>query len=139
MTPVTSFPPNLGYLLAGQLVGGGCPLIFSARMCDLRPRFLPKGRAGRGYRAIARNGRILLASEVDLPEVADRTVRVRVQTWHRAILPDDPLEPYGLLLCVRCEEVRAEYEARLVRWGQKEKSALTIEVGGGMGLQFQLI
>jgi hypothetical protein len=139
MTRVTSFPPNLGYLLAGTLVAGGCPLMFSARMCDLRPRFLPKGQAGRGYRAIARNGRILLASEVSLAELAGRTVRVRVQTWHRAILPGDPPEPYGLLLCVRCEEVKAEYEARLVRWGQTEEGALTIEVGGGIGLQFQLI
>jgi hypothetical protein len=139
MSMASSFPADVGYLLAGALsASGGYPLVLPAVLGDLRPRFLPKGRAGRGYRAVARNGRILLASDVAVQELAGRTAWVRVQTWHRRILPDDPLEPYGLLLGVRCAEVKAEYVTRLIPWGQKDESCLTIEVGGGMGLQFLL-
>src|SRR5947209_19911878 len=87
------------YLLGGLLADTGRePVVLIARMCDLRPRFLAKGQIGRGYRAIARNGRILLASDVPLPQLDGVVVSVRVQTWHRTILPGDPAEPYGLLL-----------------------------------------
>ena len=35
------------------LSGIETPRLLRARLCDLRPRFLPRCRIGRGYRAIA--------------------------------------------------------------------------------------
>jgi hypothetical protein len=76
-------------LLRGPLVGSPqiWPLLLHVRLCDLRPCFLPKARVGRSYRAIARNGRVLLATNRHLEEWIDRPAEVRLQTWHRAILP----------------------------------------------------
>ena len=78
------------------------PLTLHTRLCDLRTRFLPKGAVRQGHRAIARNGRVLLATDRPLAELADRPAQVRLQVWHRAILPGDAPAPYGILLCVRC-------------------------------------
>src|SRR5260370_18700991 len=92
-------------------------LCLRAVLCDLRPRFLHKCRVGRGYRAVARNGRVLLASDGPVTDLGGRVALVRLQTWHRAILPGDALQPYGLLLCVRTTEAGGEpgYAAQLVR------------------------
>src|SRR5205823_14428060 len=90
-------------LLQGSLLtkDGSWPLLLCARLCDLRPRFLVKQRVGPGYRAVARNGRVLLASDRQLVELIGCTAWVRIQTWHRALLPGDRPEPYGILLCIR--------------------------------------
>lgn len=112
------------------------PLLLPVRLGDLRGRFLAKGRAGRGYRAIARNGRILLAADCPLSELPDRVVWLRVQTWHRAVLPGDRPEPYGILLCVdRSVPPAPAYGARLVRC-PSPTAALTLDVGGGSVLEF---
>lgn len=76
------------------------PLVLTASLCDLRTRFLAKGGVGSSCRAIARNGRVLLASPWPLGETAGRLARVRLQTWHRALLPGDPPRPHGILLCL---------------------------------------
>ncbi len=113
------------------------PLHFCARLGDVRPRFLPKCRVGRSYRAIARNGRVLLASEAPLEELVDRTVRLRLQVWNRAILPGDVPEPYGLLVDVRVFHRPAAaqlYDVRLV--GVLETATLMLDVGGGQALAF---
>ena len=110
-------PSPLDGLLRGPLrESGAWPLLLRARCCDLRPAFLPKGMVGRHHRAVARNGRVLLASDLPLADLAGRVVRLRLQTWHRAILAGDAPEPYGILLCAWGEEVgdQAHYEARLV-------------------------
>jgi hypothetical protein len=115
------------------------PLTLDARLCDLRPRFLSKGRVGRGYRAIARNGRVLLASDGTLVELADRPARIRVQTWHKPILPGDRPEAYGILLGVRALDDAVEldiYTARLASPSQ-EPCDLALEVGGGLRLEFR--
>jgi hypothetical protein len=131
---------RLGDLLDGPLASASEPLVLTARLGELRPRFLPKGRVGRGYRAIARNGRVLLASDRPVTELAGRVVRLRVQTWHRAILPGEPPEPYGLLLCVREAEAGGEaaHTAELVaRVRMPEGVArLVLDVGGGSVLAF---
>src|SRR5438270_10597449 len=90
-------------LLAGWLVKANeaLPVVLRATICDLSSRVLAKGRVGKGYRSIARNGRILLATDVALAELVDRSARVRLQVWHRAILPGDQSEPYGYVLCIR--------------------------------------
>src|SRR5262245_62037945 len=95
-------PERLRPLLSGPLVeSAGWPLVLHPALCDLRPRFLAKGQVGRGGRAVARNGRVLLAADRPLPELAGRAAHVRLQTWHRALLPGDPPEPHGILLCLR--------------------------------------
>jgi hypothetical protein len=104
----------------------------------LRPRLLAKGRAGRGYRAVARNGRVLVASDLPLEELGGRIAQVRLQTWHRAILSGDPFEPYGVLLCLRSRHGpsgRPLYETQLVRAGNG-RFDLELDVGGGMSLVF---
>src|SRR5262245_40888763 len=82
----------------------GWPWTVTARLGDLRPRFLAKGRGGRGYRYVARNERVLLAAERPLDELIHRTARLRFQTWHRSLLAGDLPEPFGVLLAVRLLE-----------------------------------
>jgi hypothetical protein len=111
---------------------GTWPLLVRVRWCDLRPAFLPKGQVGRGYRAVARNGRVLLASDQPLAALAGRVARARFQKWHKAILPGELAEPYGVLLCVRdddSEQEGPEYDARLVQT-QAESFALAVALGG---------
>jgi hypothetical protein len=128
-------------LVQGPLLTAGAPwpLSLCALLCDLRPRFLPKGQAGRGYRAIARNGRVLLAGDAPLAELAGRCVRLRLQTWHRALLPGDRPRPYGLLLWVRLADGdEPECETRLARHGEGSADlALALDVGGGQALHFR--
>jgi hypothetical protein len=118
---------------------GRLPLALSVRWCDLRPRFLDKGRAGKGHRAIARNGRILLASPFALAELPGRVTRLRLQVWHKVILPAAAAEPYGILLSVYPERAPAKgplYQAALER-DPGEGSALYLTVGGGAVLTFR--
>jgi hypothetical protein len=117
------------------------PLRLDARICDLRPRFLPKDRVGQGYRAIARNGRVLLATDRPLTECVDLPARVRLQTWHRAILPGDRAEPFGLLLCIRSlspSAPRPTYTTRLVTMPDPS-CRLALDLGGRLVLEFQRI
>jgi hypothetical protein len=120
---------------------GTLPLVFSASLGDLRPRFLPKGQVGRGHRAIARNGRVLLASDLPVQQLAGRVARVRLDVWHKAILPGDLPTPYGLLLCIRTGPGLGNlYEGRLVPEAGpsslSESARLALDVGGGMVLEF---
>src|SRR6266852_3979985 len=102
-------------LLWGRLLASNpaWPLHFSALLGDLRPRFLDKGRVGRSHRAIARNGRVLLVSELPLEALANNVVRIRLQVWHRALLSGDAPEPYGWLLCVRSPLSRTDCQSVL--------------------------
>ena len=131
-------------LFWGALAGGGrLPLALAVVWCELRPRFLPKGRAGRGYRAVARNGRVLLASDLPLEELAGHPAHMRLQVWHKAVLPGDLPTPYGLLVCSRSQsrlDAGPVFHTQLVpgsRGAAESPSSLTIDVGGGMVLEFQ--
>ncbi len=117
---------------------GSLPISLPVRCCDLRPRFLAKGTVGRGHRAVARNGRVLLASDVPLAELADQVVRLRFQKWHKTILPGDRPAPWGVLLCARRANVVPEYLARLTPRCE-ERFDLALDVGGGMMVLFQRI
>src|SRR5437660_1427633 len=90
-------------LLTGTLLAATTP--WPLRLCavlgDLRTRFIAKGKVGTGYRFVARNGRVLLATRTSLTDLADQIVEVRLHVWHRAILSGDEPEPYGVLLCIR--------------------------------------
>jgi hypothetical protein len=130
-------PAYASELLHGPLTAAW-PISLRAVMCDLRPRFIRKCQVGRGYRAVARNGRVLLASKWDLPELAGREVQVRVQAWHKMILPGEPAEEWGVVVWIgaaRVSDVERPFAARLVKVGRGH-SVLGLEVGGGMSLNF---
>jgi hypothetical protein len=134
-------PPwhHAAHLLQGPLLAPGAPwpLSLCVLLCDLRSRFLPKGQAGRGHRAISRNGRVLVAGDRPLAELAGRPARVRLQTWHRAILPEETPKPYGLLLCVRSADgEEPSFETLLVRH-PGVPADLVLDVGGGQALHFR--
>jgi hypothetical protein len=76
-------------------------IVFHAILCDLRPRFIPKGRVGRSFRAISRNGRILLISRIPLDELLGREVVIRLQPWRKVILIGDKPVLFGILMCVQ--------------------------------------
>src|SRR5262249_26159864 len=138
--PMHALPPAIAHLLAGPLVESGpFPLSLVVLLGDLRPRFLPKCRVGSGYRAVARNGRVLLASDLPVPELTGLTAWVRLQTWNRAILQGDRPEPYGVLLCVRqCDGPVAQpvRTARLLAAKEATAEAFHLDVGGGLVLSF---
>jgi hypothetical protein len=133
-----------GRLLTGTLASDGAwPLNVRAVLCDLRPRFLSKKCTGPGYRWISRNGRVLLCGDRPLDELTGRKVRVRLQTWHRAILPGDQPEAYGLLFCVRIlgnespgDRDEATFATRLIAPGQFS-GELGLDVGGELVLDFR--
>lgn len=129
-----------GDLLCGPLLAkaGGLPLTVTAILPDLRPRFIAKGKAGGGHRAIARNGRVLLASDRPLAGLTGQAARVRFQIWHRSILPGDPPAPYGVLMAVRLAEQAAAKDclrAQLVE-APSPGATLALTVGGGQILDF---
>jgi hypothetical protein len=125
-------------LICGSLLStGDWPLCVQVQLCDLRPRFIPKARVGQGYRAIARNGRVVLASDHPMEDLLGQTARLRVQTWHKAILPAEAPQIHGVLMCVRLAPSAAgqpRFKARLAR-KQDEPCALRIDLGGGMALK----
>jgi hypothetical protein len=125
-------------LASGPLLDalGALPISLTVRLGDLRPRFLAKATVGRGVRAVARNGRVLLAGDRPLAELIDQVVRLRLQPWHKAILPGDSSEVYGLLLCVRKVDAPTSYVARLAS-PAAEGFALAIDVGGEMILEIR--
>jgi len=127
-------------LLRGQLLGKhpALPLTLRVQLDDLRPRFLPKCQIGRGYRAIARNGRVLLASDRPLTDLIGQGLRLRIGVWHRAILTGDRPEPYGVLLCIRAAVGAVDepiFSARLMA-GPADSADLALDVGGGQALVF---
>jgi hypothetical protein len=135
-------------LLSGRLVEGSFPwpLLLHVVLCDLRPRFLAKGQLGGGHRAVARNGRVLLASRLPLADLPGRTVQLRLQTWHKVILSGDAPEPHGLLLCVQPPAGPTpppSHAARLHRPAglpcsltAEPATDLSLDVGGEMTLTF---
>jgi hypothetical protein len=140
---MSSLDALLASLLGGPLASRArLPLLLTASLCALRPRFLPKGRAGRGHRAVARNGRVLLASDLPVEELAGRVARARLQLWHKALLPSDTPRPWGLLLCIRTElgdDTQPTYHTRFVSPAAADQAGtaeLTLDVGGGMVLGF---
>jgi hypothetical protein len=127
-------------LLRGQLLGKhpALPLTLRVQLDDLRPRFLPKCQIGRGYRAIARNGRVLLASDRPLTDLIGQEVRLRIGIWHRAIMTGERPEPYGILLDVRAPVGPVNepvFSARLMT-GLPDSADLAVDVGGGKSLEF---
>jgi hypothetical protein len=136
--PVTVTRSILDQLLGGPLwlAPASWPLVLIARLCDLKPRFLAKGTLGQSHRAVARNGRILLASHRPAAELADAVVQIRLQTWHKTILAGEAPREWGVLLCVRPTDQKPIYGTRLVR-DPEGAFDLALELGGGLSLAFR--
>jgi hypothetical protein len=120
----------------------GClqhPLVLQVQLCDLRPRFLFKGRVGRGHRYIARNGKVLVACDQALGALASQFVKVRFQVWHRAILPGDHLQPYGILVCIKHLPDGATDPFYWSCLAKRAPADFALDVGGSLFLQFQRI
>jgi len=146
----TEWTEQLERLIWGPLWkgrNGGCESFhFDVALCNLRPRFIPKGRVGRGFRAVARNGRILLAANRPLEALEASIAAVRIQPWRKVILPGEKPELFGILICARSSDPENHaglnrparelvYQARLS--ADAEASAdLAMDVGGGMALVF---
>jgi hypothetical protein len=129
-------------LLRGTRAIAGLPIAVDAYLGDLRPRFLYKGLAGRGHRYVARNGRVLLATERRLDEWVDCLARVRIQPWRRAILPGDRPELYGILIWIGATAATKENSRRVVYRAQLVKSQdvaveIALDMGGGLVIEFK--
>jgi hypothetical protein len=134
-SPAASLPEAVRALL--NFAPESWPMTLDAKLCDLRLRFIAKPNVGHGRRAIARNGRVLLASDLPLAELPGKTARVRMQTWHKAVLPGDRREPFGILLVVRTPlDAERSYVARLVTASSEPRNP-AVEVGGGSLLEFR--
>jgi hypothetical protein len=130
-------PPHR--LLRGPLLHAlhAWPLTVPVLACDLRSRFLVKERVGTGYRAIARNGRVLLATDAPLHELTGQPAQLRLQDWQRATLPGDQPETYGVLLCLR-RNLRPSLDQLLLTHlvaTPEEGYDLVLDVGGGLSLE----
>src|SRR6266478_6195002 len=141
MTP--EWTSQLKHLISGPLLESvdSQSICFRAILGDLRPRFIPKGQIGRGYRAIARNGRVLLTSRYPLDELIGREADIRLQAWRKVILPGEKPEIFGVLICVRGFEDSSflnrsqKHEIFHVRLSDDAASAeITLDVGGGSTL-----
>jgi hypothetical protein len=133
-------PDVVAELLGGRLasVDAGWPLCLRVVSCGLGNVFRIKPSETRGYRAVARNGRVLVATRLPLTDLKDRTVTLRIQTWNRRILTGDPARPWGILLCI--EDV-VKHDARphdrvSVLSQPPANAALHIELGGRRWLAF---
>ena len=143
----THWTQDLKQLIWGRLLESAEAesILFRALLCDLRPRFIPKGRIGRGYRAIARNGRVLLTSRLPLEALVGREAVIRLQPWRKIILPGEKPQVYGILLSVRCIDpgpsrldraIKDEtFQTRLSDDSQAPAD-MALDVGGGMTLLF---
>jgi hypothetical protein len=133
-----------GWELAGSLLRGPLrasapwPFVAHALLCDLRPRFLVKAAVGPGHRAVARNCRVLLCSDRPPADLPGRVARLRLQTWHRVLLPGEAPEPYGVLLCVRCGDRPGARPAFVTRLAPQSAPGgeLDLDLGGGLVLAF---
>lgn len=65
------------------------------------PAFIPKGRIGRHFRAISRNGLILLMSSLGTGSFESLPAELRLSTWHQRIFKESAPEPYGVLMILR--------------------------------------
>jgi hypothetical protein len=126
-------------LLSGPLLDGGpWPLTLPAVLCDLRRRFLAKGTAGRGHRAVARNGRVLLCGDRPLAALDGLPTLLRLQTWHKAVLPGEPPRPYGLLLVARAQGRTPDGPSWMTRLVAMRDATgdLVLDVGVGLAVAF---
>ncbi len=120
---------------------GQTSLAVDAILCSFGRAFISKGQIGVHYRAISRNGLVLLVSP-DPPSRLDGVrARLRLAVWHRAFLRNEPAEPWGILLHAtpqisrHAEGVSDLLQAAIEREALRA-AALSIDLGGERILNF---
>jgi hypothetical protein len=134
-----------GWELAGSWLKGplcgveAWPLTIRAVLCDLRPRFIEKHGIGRGYRAVARNGRVLLCGDRSLADLTGITASVRLQTWNRKILTGDAPKPYGVLVYVHGRDRLMDGVLFTTQLAPSAEASgdMSLDVGGEWALEFR--
>jgi hypothetical protein len=102
----------------------------------LRPAFIPKGKIGRHFKSVSRNGLILLMTTASTDDLQYSTaVRLRIAIWHRAHLHTESATPYGLLLHAQpLQIISTKSHQRLYRAevtaSHSAGAALSLELGG---------
>lgn len=111
-------------------------LLLDVTLPPLGPAFIPKGRVGRHFKFISRNGLILMMSAVPLKELAESaSVQLRLSIWHSSHLPSKPALPYGLLLHARplqtisTQSRESRYRAEVTA-SHSTDAPLSLELGG---------
>lgn len=108
----------------------------------LGPAFISKGKMGRHFRAVSRNGLVLLICAEPHPEIGAKRMRLRLSIWHRAHLPGEAAEPWGILIYAqRCQGNGSPAIANrslmaLLDDDHAADCALSIELGGRRVLNF---
>lgn len=116
-----------------------------AALPPLGAAFISKGKIGRHFRAVSRNGMVLLIGAEQHAEISAARMRLRMSIWHRAHLPNEAAEPWGILLYAQRGE--ANGPAAIPAAGHRgliasldadhaPDSALSIELGGQRVLNF---
>jgi hypothetical protein len=105
------------------------------RLCRLVPGFIAKGQVGRHFRAVSRNGKVLLASYLPAAELEGQVVLLRFTIWHRRLLAGDPPQPAGVLLgawpaATAARKGEAPLEAELAAIPHPQ-GRLHLDLGGG--------
>jgi len=112
-------------------------LSLNVTLPPLGPAFIPKGKVGRHFKSISRNGLILVMSAVPLKELAESaSVQLRLSIWHSSHLPSEPALPYGLLLYAQpLQIISTQPRERLYRAemtaSHSTGAAFSLELGGG--------
>lgn len=83
-----------------EMESRGSAAILRARLGDFGASLIAKGKVGRHFRAISRNGLVLWMSALPMSECCDAMLRLRISIWHRASLPGERPSPWGLLVYV---------------------------------------
>lgn len=104
--------------------------------------FIQKGKVGRHFKFISRNGLILIMTTTLLRDLPDSAIiRLRLATWHRSHLQNERAMPYGLLLHARPLQItHMQSRAHLYRTEviacHSEGAVLSLELGGERFLNF---
>jgi hypothetical protein len=111
-------------------------LLLNVTLPPLGPAFIAKGKVGRHFKAISRNGLVILMSTFPPRDVPNSTaVRLRVAVWHRSHLQHEPATPYGLLLHAQVLQITGTlphdrvYRAEVTA-SHSSDAALSLELGG---------
>jgi hypothetical protein len=114
----------------------GTSVLLNVTLPALGPTFIAKGKVGRYFRFISRNGLILLMSTTSTDDLQYATaVRLRIAIWHRSHLRTEASVPYGLLLhaqplqTISAQSDEAPYRAEVTAL-HSANAVLSLELGG---------
>jgi hypothetical protein len=115
----------------------------NAVLCPLGRAFIDKGKIGKHYRSISRNGLVLLMSRHSVEELENAAIRVRFSIWHQSHLRGERATPRGILLCANIPEAASregdqmgDFMRTVVARESVAEAALSIDLGAQRSLNF---